>query len=146
MDSESEILLVEDKRGDAEMAIRAFHKNNIASKVIHLKNGKEALDFLFAAGDYAGRDTKVLPKVIILDLKMPKVSGLEVLKKIRENETTRQIPVVMFTSSKELPDIEKCYGLWVNSFVVKPVAFDEYMALMLDLGKYWAVHNQVTYK
>ena len=146
MSPELEILLVEDKRSDAEMVIRAFHKNNIASHIVHLKDGKEALDFLFGNGNYAERDITYRPKVIILDMKMPKMGGLEVLKEIRSHEFTRGIPVVIFSSSKENPDIEKCYALGVSSYVVKPVAFDQFMGVVADIGKYWVQHNQVTFK
>jgi len=146
MSTEVEILLVEDKRSDAEMTIRAIRKNNIANHIVHLRDGKEALDFLFGTGEYEGRDINKKPKVIILDMKMPKVSGLEVLQKIRANETTQKIPVVMLTSSKENPDIEKCYALGVNSYIVKPVVFDDFMKVVSELGMYWVLHNQVTYK
>jgi two-component system, response regulator len=146
MSLELEILLVEDKRSDAEMAIRAFHKHNIASHIVHLKDGKEALDFLFGSGNYTGRDTSYRPKVIILDMKMPKISGQEVLQKIRSHELTCDIPVVIFSSSKENPDIQKCYALGVSSYVVKPVAFDQFMEVVSDIGKYWVLNNQVTYK
>lgn len=144
--TEVEILLVEDKRSDAEMTIRAIRKNNIANTIIHLKDGQAALDFLFGKGDYAGRDISKKPRVIILDMKMPKVDGLEVLQEIRNNEVTKSIPVVMLTSSKENPDIEKCYSLGVNSYIVKPVVFDDFVKVISELGMYWVLHNQVTYK
>ena len=106
-----EILLVEDNLSDAELTIRALKKNNLANNLIHLKNGAEALDFIFANGQYAGRNPHHTPKVILLDLKMPKVDGLEVLARIRGDEHTKKIPVVVLTSSKEDPDIEACYAL-----------------------------------
>src|ERR1700741_4331594 len=112
--TEVEILLVEDKRSDAEMTIRVIRKKKIANNIIHLRDGKEALDFLFGTGEYSGRDTHKKPKVVILDLKMPKVSGVEVLKKMKESELTKNIPAVMLTSSRENPDIERCYALGVN--------------------------------
>lgn len=145
-DTEVEILLVEDKRSDAEMTVRAIRKNNIVNTIIHLKDGQAALDFLFGKGEYEGRDTTKKPRVIILDMKMPKVDGLEVLEEIRKNEVTKNIPVVMLTSSKENPDIEKCYALGVNSYIVKPVVFDDFVKVISGLGMYWVLHNQVTYK
>jgi two-component system response regulator len=146
MSTEIEILLVEDKRSDAEMTIRAIQKNNITNKIEHLKDGKAALDFLFGTGEFAGRDISKKPKVILLDLKMPKVSGIELLKKIRANPETRNIPVVVLTSSKENPDIEKCYELGVNSYIVKPVVFEDFMTVVSELGLYWVLHNQVPNK
>src|SRR5207244_347065 len=116
MDTDIEILLVEDNMNDAELAIRTLRKKNIANHIIHLKDGAEALDFLFGKGEYEGRNTNNKPKVILLDLKMPKVSGIEVLEKIKSNELTKKIPVVMLTSSKEHPDVEKAYLLDANSY------------------------------
>jgi two-component system, response regulator len=144
MGADVEILLVEDKRSDAEMTMRAIRKNNVANNIIHLKDGQIALDFLFGKGEYADRDISKKPKLIILDMKMPKVSGLEVLKKIRENDGTKKIPVVMLSSSKESPDIEKCYELGVNSYIVKPVLFEDFMKVVSELGLYWILHNQVS--
>ncbi len=138
-----EILLVEDKRSDAEMTIRAIRKNNILNNIVHLKDGKAALDYLFGTGEYEGKDLNKQPKLVILDLKMPKVDGVEVLKAIKGNELTKKIPVVVLTSSKENPDIEKCYALGVNSYIVKPVAFDDFIKVVSDLGLYWMLHNQV---
>ena len=138
-----EILLVEDNMSDAELTIRALRKKNLANNLIHLKNGAEALDFIFARGAYAGRDLLNTPKVILLDLKMPKVNGLEVLAKIREDERTRKIPVVVLTSSKEDPDIQACYALGVNSYIVKPVEFDNFFKAVSELGFYWLLLNQV---
>jgi two-component system response regulator len=142
-DDEVEILLVEDSTSDAELAIRALKKKNLANKLIHLKNGAEALDFIFGKGAYAGRDTKQVPKVILLDLKMPKVNGLEVLAKIKGDETTRSIPVVVLTSSNEDPDIAACYAMGVNSYIVKPVDFDNFVKAVSELGFYWLLLNQV---
>lgn len=138
-----EILLVEDNMSDAELTIRALKKQNLTNNLIHLKNGAEALDFIFARGPYSARDAEKFPKVILLDLKMPKVNGLEVLHKIREDERTRKIPVVILTSSKEDPDIEKCYELGVNSYIVKPVEFNDFSKAVSDLGFYWLLLNQV---
>ncbi len=138
-----EILLVEDTRSDAEMTMRAIRKNGVANKIIHVEDGAEALDFLSGTGKYQGRDTHNLPKVILLDLKMPRVSGVELLKVLKEDDRTRTIPVVVLTSSKENPDIEKCYALGVNSYIVKPVASEEFMNVVAHLGLYWILHNQV---
>jgi two-component system response regulator len=137
-----EILLVEDNASDAEMTINALQKSGLANKLLRLKDGAEALDFIFAEGVYAGRNMEVKPKVILLDLKMPKVNGIEVLQKIRSDERTKNIPVVMLTSSKEDPDIKKCYELGVNSYVVKPVEFEEFQKAITELGLYWMIVNQ----
>jgi len=142
MSTEIEILLAEDSASDAEMTIDALKKNGLGNKLLHVKDGAAALDFLFAEGAYAGRDMKNKPKVILLDLKMPKVNGIEVLQRIRADEHTKSIPVVMLTSSKEDPDIKKCYELGVNSYVVKPVAFDEFQKAIIELGLYWMIVNQ----
>jgi len=140
--TEVEILLVEDTRSDAEMTIRAIRKSNISNNIIHLKNGEEAINFLFGKGEYQGRDTNQKPKVILLDLKMPKVNGIEVLTSIRSNDLTRKIPVVILTSSNENPDIEKCYELGVNSYVVKPIVIEDFVKKVSDLGLYWMIYNQ----
>lgn len=143
VDDEVEILLVEDSTSDAELTIRALKKRNLANKLIHLKNGAEALDFIFGRGAYSGRDVLRVPKVILLDLKMPKVNGLEVLEKIRTDEKTKTIPVVVLTSSNEDPDIAACYALGVNSYIVKPVDFDNFVTAVSQLGFYWLLLNQV---
>ncbi|MEX2231083.1 MAG: response regulator [Cyclobacteriaceae bacterium] len=137
-----EILLVEDNTSDAELAIRALKKKNLANNLIHLKNGAEALDFIFGQGVYAGRDINNNPKVILLDLKMPKVNGIEVLARIRADERTKKIPVVVLTSSKEDPDVSECYRLGVNSYIVKPVDFDNFLKAVSELGFYWLLLNQ----
>jgi len=142
MNQEIEILLVEDNASDAEMTIDALSQNNLANKLLHVKDGAEALDFIFAAGNYADRQITDKPKVILLDLKMPKVNGIEVLQKIRSDERTKNIPVVVLTSSKEDPDIKKCYDLGVNSYVVKPVEFDAFQKAISELGLYWMIVNQ----
>jgi len=139
---EFEILLVEDNVNDAELAIRALKKNNIANHIIHLKDGAAALDFLFGKGEYEGRNINNRPKVILLDLKMPKISGLEVLEKIKSDELTKHIPVVVLTSSKEHPDVEKSYKLGANSYIVKPVDFESFRKTVNDLGVYWLMLNQ----
>lgn len=137
-----EILLVEDNKHDAELAMLALKDAKLFNHVIWLKDGKEALDFLFGKGEYKDRDIKHHPKVILLDLKMPKVDGLEVLKEIRANENTRKIPVVVLTSSREDKDILKSYELGVNSFIVKPVDFDQFTRCVKEIGYYWALINQ----
>lgn len=142
MEHEIELLLVEDNRSDAEMTIRALRKNNIANNLVHVKDGAEALDFLFATGDYKGRDVNKKPRLILLDLKMPKVNGIQVLEKIKSDDHTKKIPVVVLTSSKEDPDIQKCYDLGVNSYVVKPVQFESFVKAVAELGVYWMILNQ----
>ena len=137
-----EILLVEDSASDAEMTINALKKNNLANKLLHLKDGAAALDYIFAEGEFSGRNIEDRPKVILLDLKMPKVNGIEVLQRIRSDDRTKTIPIVMLTSSKEDPDIKKCYDLGVNSYVVKPVEFDEFQKAISNLGLYWMIVNQ----
>ena len=141
-ESSVEILLVEDNMSDAELTIRALKKKNLANNLIHLKNGAEALDFIFGQGPYAGRDLNNHPKVILLDLKMPKINGLEVLARIRADERTKKIPVVVLTSSKEDPDVNECYRLGVNSYIVKPVDFDNFLKAVSELGFYWLLLNQ----
>ena len=137
-----DILLIEDNANDAELAIRALKKNNVARYITHLQDGEEAIDFLFGTGQYAGRNTEQKPTVILLDLKMPKVSGLEVLEQIKSNELTKRIPVVMLTSSKEHPDVEKSYALGANSYIVKPVDFESFSKVVNDLGIYWLLLSQ----
>lgn len=142
MNHEIEILLIEDNMNDAELTIRALKKNNLANKLVHLKDGTEAIDFIFAEGNYSGRKVENVPKVILLDLKMPKVNGIEVLKKIKADERTKKIPVVILTSSNEDPDIQECYRLGVNSYVVKPVQFERFVKSVSELGLYWMILNQ----
>lgn len=139
---ELEIILVEDNMGDAELTIRALKKKNLANKLLHLENGAEALDYIFGSGSYANRGLTSTPKMVLLDLNMPKVGGIEVLQKIKSDERTKEIPVVILTSSNEDPDIEKCYRLGANSFIVKPVEFDKFAKAVEDLGLYWLLLNQ----
>jgi two-component system response regulator len=139
-----EILLVEDNPHDAEMTIRALKKANLANRLIHVKDGAEALDFVFAKGIYADREIGDKPKVILLDIKMPKVDGIEVLRQIKANETTKPIPVVIMTSSKEEQDVITSYNLGVNSYVVKPVDFEGFAKAVSELGFYWLITNQGT--
>ncbi len=137
-----EILLVEDNPNDAELTLRAMKKNNLANKVVHLKDGADALDYIFCTGAYAARDKNQKPKVILLDLKMPKVDGIEVLRAVKGDERTRSIPVVMLTSSNEDPDVKTCYDLGANSYIVKPVGFENFTKVVAELGMYWVLINQ----
>lgn len=137
-----EILLVEDNPNDAELCLRALTKNKISNKIVHVKDGAEAIDFIFATGPYAHRKVENGPKVILLDLKLPKVDGLEVLQKVKADARTKVIPVVVMTSSKEEQDIVKSYQYGVNSYVVKPVDFDKFVKVVADLGLYWMLLNQ----
>jgi CheY-like chemotaxis protein len=137
-----EILLVEDNPNDAELAIRALKKNNIVNKLVHVTDGEEALDFLLARGAYISRRVEDVPKVILLDLKLPKVDGLEVLKTIKSDERTKTIPVVVLTSSKEEKDMIESYKLGVNSYIIKPVDFDKFTESVRDIGYYWLLLNQ----
>lgn len=141
-DKAVEILLVEDSATDAELTIRVLKKNNLANNLTHVENGAEALDFMFGGGKFVDRDLLVVPKVILLDVKMPKVDGLEVLSRIRSNENTKLIPVVMLTSSRQDPDIEASYALGVNSYIVKPVDYDIFFKTVSDVGAYWLRLNQ----
>lgn len=136
-----EILLVEDNKSDAILTIRALQKHNLANNLVHLMDGAQALDFIFGKGEYEGRNIEVQPKVIFLDIKMPKVSGLEVLRIIKSDERTKLISVVMMTSSKEEKDIIESHKLGVNSYVVKPVGFDNFSKAVADLGFYWLMIN-----
>ncbi|HKJ38436.1 MAG TPA: response regulator [Anaerolineales bacterium] len=136
-----EILLVEDSPRDAELTIRALKKNHLANHLVHVEDGAEALDFLFARGKYEGRSADDIPKVILLDLKLPKVSGLDVLRKLKDDERTHMIPIVIVTSSTEDPDIETAYALGANSYVVKPVQFENFIEAMSHLSMYWLIVN-----
>ena len=138
-----EILLVEDTDADAELAIHALRKRGLANHLVLVKDGAEALDFLFAEGEYANRDIDSHPKVVLLDLRLPKVSGIEVLRRIKSDERTQKIPVVVLTSSKEGKDLEECYKLGVNSYISKPVAFDEFAKVVCDMGLYWLLVNKL---
>ena len=138
-----DILLIEDNPHDAEITIRSLKKNKLLNNIIHIDNGEEALDFLMARGIYAGRDTNIKPKVVLLDLKMPKVDGLEVLVEIKKQADLKDIPIVILTSSKEHPDVQKCYELGVNSYIVKPVEFESFSTVIADLGFYWVILNHI---
>ena len=139
---EVEILLVEDNKQDAEMAMRALKKSNLVNNLIHLKDGAQAIDFLFGTGEFSGRNIDNKPNLILLDLKMPKMDGIEVLRIIKQDPLTKKIPVIVLTSSKESPDIEACYALGVNSYIVKPVEFESFIRGITELGFYWVVLNQ----
>lgn len=137
-----EILLVEDNVQDAELTIRSLKKHKLANNVSVVEDGAEALDFIFCRGKYATRDIKQTPRVIFLDLKLPLVSGLEVLRAIKQDANTRSIPVVVVTSSREDPDVKTAYELGANSYVVKPVDFESFTKVIGDLGLYWLLINQ----
>ena len=136
------ILLVEDNGDDADLTVRAFKKNNITNKVVVAKDGVEALDYLHGTGIYAGRDVKDLPVVVLLDLKLPKLNGLEVLRRIRLDEPTKLLPVVILTSSSEQKDVIEGYKLNVNSYVRKPVDFEQFSEAVKILGLYWTLWNE----
>ena len=137
-----EILLVEDNPNDLRLALHAFRKHNLANAVQVARDGVEALDYLLGTGPFAGRDVAQRPKVVLLDLKLPLLDGTEVLERIRSDPRTKTLPVVVLTSSREEPDIEKCYRLGVNSYIVKPVDFDQFLEVSQQLGFYWLMINQ----
>ena len=136
------ILLVEDNADDEELTIRALKKNNVTNSLVIARDGVEALDYIFGTGPYAGRDVAVLPGLVLLDLKLPKIDGLEVLRRIRADERTRRIPVTVLTSSKEEQDIFKSYDLGANSYIRKPVDFSQFTDAVRQLGMYWLMLNE----
>ena len=138
-----EILLVEDNPADAEMTLRALRRNNLANRVHWVKDGEQALEFMFRTGSYAGRDPVAVPKLVMLDIKMPKVDGIEVLRRIKANEETRTVPVVVMTSSNEERDVVESYRLGVNSYIVKPVQFESFLETVAKIGLYWVITNRV---
>lgn len=138
---EIEILLVEDNPTDLELALRVFKKHRIANRIEVARDGVEALDFLFGEGAHADRGTVVIPKVILLDLKLPKIGGIEVLRRIKSDPRTRAIPIVVLTSSREEKDLLESYQLGVNSYIVKPVDFDQFSECLRDIGMYWLLSN-----
>ncbi|HOD41124.1 MAG TPA: response regulator [Candidatus Wallbacteria bacterium] len=140
--SEVEILLVEDNPNDAEIALRALKKSKLTNKVVHVCDGEEALDFIYARGKFNGNEGKKYPKIVLLDLKLPKIGGLEVLKIIKSDPATKAIPVVVLTSSKEEKDMIESYQLGVNSYLVKPVDFEKFVEAIKDFGMYWLLLNQ----
>jgi two-component system, response regulator len=135
MGTAAEILLVEDNPNDAELAIRALRKNNLANNLVHLEDGQEALDYLYD-------ENNEMPKLILMDVKMPRVDGIEVLRKLKSDEKRKVIPVVMLTSSKEDKDIIEAYNLGVNAYIVKPVDFDQFVKAVTQLGFFWMILNQ----
>jgi two-component system response regulator len=141
---EVEVLLVEDNPRDAELTLRSLRKHHLANHVVHVKDGQEALDWLTATGQYAGRDLKQKPRVVLLDLKLPKMNGLEVLAAIRANEQTSLLPVVVLTSSQEQRDVVESYRLRVNSYIVKPVDFEKFSVAVAEAGHYWLLVNHDT--
>ncbi len=143
MDSEIEILLVEDNQDDLDMALRALRKANLANHIQVARDGAEALEFIFGEGAHAGRKVEYTPKVILLDLKLPKIDGMEVLRRVKNDPRTKVIPVVVLTSSKEQKDVVESYHLGVNSYIVKPVNFESFVAAVAELGMYWLLLNQL---
>lgn len=140
--ADSEILLVEDNPADAELTIRALKEQNLANKLVWVRDGEQALDFVFGTGAFAGRDVMRPPRVILLDLRLPKVDGLEALQKIKADARTRMIPVVVLSSSTQDKDIVESYKLGVNSYVAKPVQFEEFAKVVSLLGLYWLLINK----
>ena len=139
---EVEILLVEDNQDDLDMTMRALRKANLTNHIQAVRDGAEAVDFIFCQGAFAGRKFESPPKVILLDLKLPKIDGMDVLKRIKSDPRTKMIPVVVLTSSKEQKDVIESYNLGVNSYMVKPVNFESFAATVKDLGMYWLLLNQ----
>ena len=137
-----QILLVEDNPQDAELTIHALKSCGLADDLVHVRDGQEALDFIFGTGAHAGRDVRQQPRVVLLDLKLPKVDGIEVLRQIRSDERTKLLPVAVFTSSREESDVRATYRLGVNSFVVKPVDFESFSQAVSSLGHYWLEWNE----
>jgi len=136
------ILLVEDNPDDELLALRALKKSNVPNDVVVAHDGVEALDYLFASGPYEGRDTSAMPQLVLLDLKLPRLDGLEVLKRLRSDERTRLLPVVILTSSKERSDMLEGYGLGANSYIRKPVDFEQFMNAIEQLKRYWLILNE----
>lgn len=141
-ESSVEILLVEDNPSDLELTLHAFRKNNLSNRIQVARDGAEALDFVFCRGVYSQNPPDEHPKVILLDLKLPKVDGIEVLREIKKDPHTQKIPIVVLTSPREDQDIEECYNLGVNSYIVKPVEFEKFTQAVSMLGMYWLLMNQ----
>lgn len=140
--NEIEVLLVEDNPNDAELTTRALKKHNLANRLLHVKDGEEALEYIFGTGRYAGHNVAIFPKVVLLDLRLPKVDGIEVLRRVRNDERTKAMPVVVLTSSPEDKDRIASYQLGVNSYVVKPVEFENFSKAVTELGLYWLLLNK----
>ncbi len=139
---EIEILFAEDSADDAALTMRALKKGGLSNYIFHVKDGAEALDFLFSKGDYADKAKPSHLKLILLDLKMPKISGMQVLEKVKQDPDLKKIPIVILTSSKEDPDIKNCYALGASSYIVKPVESDNFFETIKDMGLYWMILNQ----
>ena len=139
---QTEVLLVEDSAADAEMTLRALRRNNLANRVYWVKDGEQALQFMFRSGSFAERDAAT-PKLVMLDIKMPKVDGIEVLRRLKANDETRTVPVVVMTSSNEERDVVESYRLGVNSYIVKPVQFEAFLETVAKIGLYWVITNRV---
>lgn len=139
--NEVQVLIVEDNQEDVELIMRALRKHNLANDVKVIDDGQDALDYLMETGPYENLGIHEQPKVILLDLKLPKVSGIEILRKVKSHEKTKHVPIVVLTSSKELPDLQECYELGVNSYIVKPVEFENFVKAVTDLGFYWLLLN-----
>jgi CheY-like chemotaxis protein len=137
-----EILLVEDNPSDLKLTLRALEQHNIANRVEVVRDGAAALDFLFATGEYEGRKVEQAPKVVLLDLKLPKVDGMEVLEKVKSDKRTKRIPIIVLTSSREERDIVESYELGVNSYIVKPVDFEQFAEAIRQVGFYWLLLNE----
>ncbi len=142
MSTQLEILLVEDNPADAELTMRALKKRHLANHLVHVTDGQAALDFIFGHGAHAGRDVHNQPKVVLLDLKLPKVDGIEVLRQLRAEKSTKLLPVVVLTSSREDRDVVETYQLGANSYIVKPVDFDNFSEAVSSLGMYWLLLNE----
>ncbi len=143
MKNQLEILLVEDNPQDAELTIRALKKRTLANHFVHVQDGQEAVDFLFCKGAYKDRDDREMPKVILLDLKLPKLNGIEVLRLLRADVRTRSVPVVMLTSSREERDLIESYQLGANSYIVKPVDFENFLEVVSNMITYWLLLNEL---
>lgn len=142
MEAQVDILLVEDNPNDAELAMRALKKNKIVNRILHLEDGEILLHYMFGTGPYEGKMPDLLPRLILLDLKMPKINGLEVLKRLKSDVRTKVIPIVLLTSSSEERDIAEGYKLGVNSYIVKPVCFENFVKAVADIGLYWLLVNR----
>jgi two-component system, response regulator len=140
---EVEILLVEDDPADAELTMRALRRSNLANRIYWVKDGEQALDYMFASGIYSGRERATLPKLVLLDLKMPKVDGAQVLRKLKAEPATQAVPVVIMTSSNEEKDVVRSYDLGANSYIVKPVQFEAFLDTVAKIGLYWLLTNRV---
>lgn len=141
--SEEQIVLVEDSSDDAELTMRSLKGSNFVNDIVWLKDGEEAVNYLQGKGEYEGRDISIKPKLILLDLKLPKLSGTQVLEQIKKDDNLNNIPVVVMTSSKENSDLKKCYELGANSYVVKPINFSKFMEVTKEISLYWLLINQI---